>query len=79
MSDCAQCRRPLGGQRRRCRSCGACESCCICPDEPVLNYRADGTVSEVIHPFIPFSPAELGLDPEDYDLELWENQTRRRS
>lgn len=66
MADCATCSRPLGLQLRRCKTCGACEDCCNCTDDQ----------------FKPFSPAELGLDPEDYDLKEWEkrprNQHRRR-
>lgn len=61
MPDCALCSRPLGGELRRCKQCGACEECCACtwPDEdadPEINI---------------FSPAELGLDPEDYDANYW--------
>lgn len=33
MPDCAQCNRPLGHARRRCRICGACEQCCECDQE----------------------------------------------
>lgn len=62
MADCAICSKPLGGSRRRCSNCGACEECCNCDELD----------------FVPFSPAELGLDPEDYDRELWENAPRRR-
>jgi len=62
MADCATCSKPLGGQRRRCSNCGACEECCGCSEDD----------------FVPFSPAELGLDPEDYDLDHWENHPRRR-
>lgn len=60
MADCATCSRPLGRSLRRCKACGACEDCCQCTDEQ----------------FKPFSPAELGLDPEHYDLEEWENRPR---
>jgi len=60
MADCATCSRPLGERLRRCKRCGACEDCCQDSDEA----------------FVPFSPAELGLDPEDYDLEVWENRPR---
>lgn len=66
MADCAACSRPLGSRLRRCKTCGACEDCCRCSDEQ----------------FKPFTPAELGLDPEDYDLGEWmtrpRNPVRRR-
>ena len=62
MPDCARCNRPLGAGARRCSSCGACEECCECDE---LDWK-------------PFTPAELGLDPEDYDVEVWENAPRRR-
>lgn len=65
MPDCGMCRRPLGGQLRRCKHCGACESCCLCDwEEP--------SEDDI------FSPAELGLDPEDYDVEYW-NRRRKRA
>lgn len=82
MADCAMCSRSLGGSRRRCRVCGSCESCCRCEhDYPELARAAslddDGQQWNDVG-FVPFSPAELGLDPEDYDLELWERGPRRR-
>lgn len=50
------CSKPLGNSRRRCKTCGSCEDCCRCEPDQ----------------FVPFSPAELGLDPEHYDVELYE-------
>lgn len=32
MPDCAQCNRPLSLTNRRCKTCGACEGCCQCPE-----------------------------------------------
>lgn len=32
MPDCAECARPLGRYRWRCKSCGACEECCECEE-----------------------------------------------
>ena len=63
MPDCGKCGRPLGGQLRRDRNTGECE------DE----YSGDP------RQFAPFTPAELGLDPDDYDLELWNNAPPRLS
>lgn len=51
MPDCAMCNRPLGHQRRRCKTCGACEDCCECEGGPPAYFDAD----------------ELGLNPEDDD------------
>lgn len=53
MPDCSRCNRPLGHTRRRCRQCGACEDCCFC-------WQDIDPPEDLI-----FSPAELGLDPED--------------
>lgn len=64
MADCATCSRPLGLQLRRCKTCGACEDCCSCPETGARAFK-------------PMSPAELGLDPEDYDLKEWETRKRR--
>lgn len=71
MPDCSLCARPLGHARRRCKQCGACEDCCHCYDEDDV-------------PVI-FSPAELGLDPEDDDRfyevhgeQPWRGRRRRR-
>lgn len=55
MPDCTGCGRPLGGQLRRDRKTGMCEDC------------YDGAPEG----FEPFTPAELGLDPEHYDVEKW--------
>jgi hypothetical protein len=51
MADCSRCAQPLGHGKRRCRRCGACEDCCSCYKEGEQPER--------------FTPAELGLDPED--------------
>lgn len=56
MPDCAGCGKPLGRQRGRCYTCGACEECCLCDEYDGEGFNADTAT---------FDRDELGADPEE--------------